>query len=151
LWLTPGTYLVCQGKLFGIFKLGGGGVTSSGQIMCGPYQGCLVSFGPSCIPFSIFFTCKDIVSLRNELHLCCILFNETYTYTSRNARRCSGRLAAEIPGAVWVGHRNCLDIVEKRNTFPGQQSLLSYPIVGALPSNTQRYSGFCKKLRNWRN
>jgi hypothetical protein len=41
-----------------------------------------------------------------------------------------------------VGHRNCLDVVEKRNTFPRQQSLLGYPIVGALPSNTQRCSGF---------
>jgi hypothetical protein len=36
-------------------------------------------------------------------------------------------------------------------TFLGQQSLLGYPIVGALPSNTQRCSGFYKKLRKWRN
>jgi hypothetical protein len=34
-------------------------------------------------------------------------------------------------------------------TFSGQQSLLSYPIVGALPTNTRRCSGFYKKLRNW--
>jgi hypothetical protein len=45
----------------------------------------------------------------------------SYSVTSRNAWHCSGRLAAKIPGAVQVGHRNCLDVVEKRNTFLRQQ------------------------------
>jgi hypothetical protein len=41
--------------------------------------------------------------------------------TSRNARRCSSRLAEKIPGAVRVDHRISLDVVEKRNTFPRQR------------------------------